>query len=133
MEKLKRIVSVGSRIVLFSVFAVVALQGCVEKGGIVVNPVMSWCDKNDRVQGTGGRGPRAPGGCDSVFIDPAVTVSAQGFIGVGGANPVPAGFSCLTGELCDPAGKKCNRNDTKHCRDHYYYSTGECACICVAP
>jgi len=130
MQRFNHFVSLIGRIFVACVFASIVLQGCVEKGGIVISPVISWCDKNTRLEDPSKRPPKAPGGCDSVWV--AGGESAEGFIGVGaGPSVVPAGYQCLTGDLCDPEGADCNRAKTKHCKNHYYYSTGECACNCI--
>ena len=58
--------------------------------------------------------------------------SALGFFGVGGANPVPAGYTCSSGTLCaNPGATGCNlRIPAAKCTNTYTYSTGACNCAC---
>ena len=114
----------GFRIVLVAMLAVIMLQGCFQRGAIMVG----GCDEPGR-----GRGAGAPGGCDDVAVPPEGT-PAEGWIGVGqGPVVVPSGYTCYNGFKCDPEGDSCNRTGTKHCKTHFYYSTNYCDCLCVAP
>ena len=125
-----------SRLAWLPTFTFIALglllQACntlnIEKGAISVD-----C-KND------GKDLKAPGCVGPDCENPtgcapgpnASGQSALGFFGIGGTNPVPAGFTCSSGTLCgNPGAGGCNlRIPGAKCTNTYTYSTGACNCAC---
>ena len=74
--------------------------------------------------------PRGDGLCPSG--GDATGRSAQGFYGIGGTNPVPAGYTCASGTLTSAPNKP--NCDVFHppytCKNSYTYSTHVCGFVC---
>jgi hypothetical protein len=114
-------------------FIVVSLQGC--NVHVYHHPDVEKIEKD-------GRGPivtleddcKGAQGCNPT----AYTGSAQGFVGNGGTNPVPAGYTCSAGSVkCGNENSTgCSlRYPTKKCKSTFTYqggsTTGPCTCPCI--
>jgi hypothetical protein len=127
MRMNSRFVKFGGHILLASVLLTAVLQGCVEKGAIVVN-----CDQNQSSDG--------PKGC----TPQAYSASATGFRSMDGVSPVPANANAV----CSAPGsyncanenqKGCSLlNTNKKCLSYYYYTNNNisgtpnyCECRCA--
>lgn len=130
MRMIRQSIKVGGHVLLGTILFAALLQGCIEKGAVVVN-----CDQNEGGPGDGPRGctPQGP-----------YSASATGFRSMDGVSPVPAGANAM----CSAAGSyKCLNEDqagcsllnpNKKCKSYYYYTAQNianlanyCECRCA--
>lgn len=112
-----------------------SLQGChyVKPQPPIPSPITEDEDRGP-ILAVGDNGDCGAKGCNST----GYTSSAQGFVGVGGTNPVPAGYTCNTGSVkCSKENSTgCSmRHPKKKCRTTFTYQsgskTGPCSCDCI--
>ena len=135
MLMLGRTLTTNGSLLLLLGFIILSLQGCTFH--VYHHPNVERIVKD-------GRGPIVPAGddCGAQGSNPTgYTGSAQGFVGIGGTNPVPSGYTCNAGSVkCgnEGAGGCSLRYPTKVCKSTFTYqgggsTTGPCQCQCLFP
>lgn len=119
MRTLRDSIKAGGLVLLLGLSLTTLLQGCVQKGAVVVN-----CQADEP-----GDGPR---GC----TPQGYTSSATGFRSSDGPSPVPASPA----RTCAAGSYKCANEDqlgcsllnpNKKCKSYYKYADSMCECKCV--
>ncbi len=127
----------GSLLFLWGVI-LVSLQGCHYAKPQPITPPKITENSEERgpIVDLGGDDDCGAKGCDPK----SYAGSAKGFLGVGGPNPVPAGYTCNTGSvMCRNEGNPgCSlRYPKKVCKSTFTYqsgkTTGPCSCECLFP
>jgi len=126
MRMISRFITLHIHAVILSMAVLTLLQGCVEKGAIVVTCVP---------------GEEGPQGCTPA----GYSGSATGFRSLDGVTPVPASANAM----CSANGSwkcatenqgGCSLDSRKKCKSYYYYTSANivgqpnyCECRCVLP
>jgi len=127
MRRIGKLLTINGRIILTSLFVMALLQGCVEKGAVMIDCSKAKSGSGKDLDGGGACNP------PTQLTAPA-NQPASGFVGISGPNPVGAGITCNSGNLCNPSGQRCGFNT--FCKNTYTYpagggSGGVCACACL--